>query len=591
MPGTWKTFNAPNTSTGEFNADLMILLTDGSVLMHNGYVTALNNAHQWLRLTPDKFGKYEGGTWSGELDMKNARQWFASGVLKDGRVFAIGGEYSSDPMNPTDSPLGEIFDPQTNTWTALNKPAAFDFVRGDCNGAVLKDGRVLLGGPATAGAPPTWPKLTAIWDPATNNWVEAGTKFGTVANTKEDPFEEETFSLLRSGDVLVPAVRDTPKAQCYDPERDEWVKCGPSPVKLAIDTLLGVEVFETGPTIVLPDGKAFCIGGTGKTAIYTPGPHPTSHGTWTKGPDFPNDTSGSPNWPLLTPLDAPACLLPNGKVVLMAGTTSPDSGDYFSLNPVLLEYDHAHPVSPIPQLDVQPPAFPTSNFTWQSCFLLLPTGQMLCSAQSNTLYLYTPDPAAGSPHHSWRPAHIEVPEVMHPGHSYTLSGLEINGLSQAVCYGDDAGMATNYPIVRIHHRHTNEVTYLRSYDFSTMGIATGREHHDRKHCTIDIPSSLVHGHYELVVIANGISSEPVGIEIGWMHHHGFEGRIESLVYDSAGEFDAFTVEDEVGAVRRYESREPHVADLTRRAWQERTRVRVVTEDHHSHHAVSIALLV
>ena len=97
-----------------------------------------------------------------------------------------------------------------------------------------------------------------------------------------------------------------------------------------------MEVFETGPTIVLPDGKAFCIGGTGKTAIYTPGPHPTSHGTWTKGPDFPNDTSGSPNWPLLTPLMLLACLLPNGKVVLMAGTTSPDSGDYFSLNPVLL---------------------------------------------------------------------------------------------------------------------------------------------------------------------------------------------------------------------------------------------------------------
>jgi len=35
MPGTWTTFNAPNTSTGEFNADLMILLTDGSVLVRD----------------------------------------------------------------------------------------------------------------------------------------------------------------------------------------------------------------------------------------------------------------------------------------------------------------------------------------------------------------------------------------------------------------------------------------------------------------------------------------------------------------------------------------------------------------------------
>lgn len=591
MPGTWTTFKAPNTSTGEFNTDLMILLTDGSVLMHNGFVTTVDTANQWLRLTPNKFGKYEMGTWSAEIDMKTARQWFASGVLKDGRVFAIGGEHTNDPSSPEDSTLGEIFNPQTNHWTPLNKPAAFDFVRGDCNGSVLKDGRVLLGGPATSGLPPTWPKRTAIWNPANDHWVEAGTKFSTVANTKEDPFEEETFALLPSGDVLVPAVRDTPKAQCYVPERDEWVKCGPAPVKLAIDNLLGAEVFETGPTIVLPDGKAFCIGGTGKTAIFTPGPHPTSHGTWVKGPEFPADTSATPNWPLLTSLDAPACLLPNGKVVLLAGTTAPDSGDFFSLDPVFLEYDHANPVSPLPLLDVQPTGFPTTNFTWQSCFLVLPTGQLLCSAQSNTLFLYTPDPAAGSPHHSWRPAHIDVPSVMHPGDSYTLSGVQLNGLSQAVCYGDDAGMATNYPIVRLHDHHTGHITYLRSHDFSTMGIATGRDHHDRKHCTINIPSSLVHGHYDLVVIANGIHSEPIQVQIGWLHEHAFEGHIESLVYDSFGDFDGFSVKNRIGEVRRFENREPHMAELIRRAWQERDRVRVMTEDHHSHHADSISLLV
>ena len=515
MPGTWTTINAP----AGFNADLILLLTDGSLLVHNGFVTNVNDASQWRRFTPDSHGKYETGTWSGILNMHTARQWFASGVLKDGRVYAIGGEHTNDPASPTDSPLAEIFDPQTNLWSPLTKPAAFDFIRGDCNGTMLADGRVLLGGPDTAGGPPsTWPTRTAIWDPANGAWVEAGLKFGGVAvTTKTDSFEEETFALLPRGEVLAPAVRDTPKAQRYVPSLDEWVDCAPSPVNLAITTLKGVTVFETGPTVVLPDGTAFVIGGTGQTAIFTPDPNAVGPGSWVKGPDFPNDTSAAPNWPRLTALDAPAALLPNGKVVLLAGTTEPDAGDFFSRNPVFLEFDPHSGAAVLPKLDVQPtsPAIPSVNFTWQSCFQILPTGQLLCSDQSPTLFVYTPDPAAGAPHDSWRPAHIEVPHKMKPGHSYKLEGTQLNGLSQGAGYGDDAGMATNYPLVQLRQEVTHHVVYCRSHHFSTMGIATGRRNpQDRQSCTIDVPAAAPHGHYKLHVIANGIASEHVTVEIG-----------------------------------------------------------------------------
>jgi len=100
MAGSWTTFTIPDTSTGTFTADIMLLLTDGSVLVHNGYTNVVANASQWLRLTPDQHGRYETGTWSGELNMQYARQWFASGVLRDGRVFVIGGEDSTDPAAP-----------------------------------------------------------------------------------------------------------------------------------------------------------------------------------------------------------------------------------------------------------------------------------------------------------------------------------------------------------------------------------------------------------------------------------------------------------------------------------------------------------
>jgi hypothetical protein len=590
MTGTWTTFSVPNSSTGTFTADIMLLLTDGSVLVHNGYTTALANASQWLRLTPDHSGKYETGSWSSELDMNFARQWFASGVLRDGRVFVIGGE---DSTAGSDTPTGEIFDPLTNHWSNLSKPASFDFVRGDCNGSVLSDGRVLIGGATPSGAPPSWSKRTAIWDPHTDHWVEAGRKFGVLSKTdKEDPFEEETFVMLRDGSVLVPAVRDTPKAQRYVPVLDEWLDVHNAPVKLAIDTLKGTGVFETGPAILLPDGRVFAIGGTGETAIFTPGPHLNSPGSWTKGPVFPPDTSASPNWPTLTALDAPACLLPNGKVVCLGGTTEPDAGDYFSLNPVFLEFDPKSSPTTLPPLDVQP-ALPAGNWTWQSCFLMLPTGQLLCSAQTNQLFLYTPDPASGHPDHDWRPAHIEVAGCMVPGHSYRLSGTQLNGLSQAVCYGDDGGMATNYPIVRLRHPASGQVVYLRTHDFSTMGVATGRHvPGDLCYCMIDIPSSLPLGHWELVVVANGISSEELSVRIA-MHceDHRYIGKVETVRYDRFGDFDGFTLETMHGVIRNFDSHEPRIGELARRAWQERARIEVKVAASQPHDPVAISFLI
>jgi hypothetical protein len=520
VTGSWKTFSVPNTSTGTFSADIMLLLTDGSVLVHNAYVSpnTLNNSNQWLRLTPNN-GKYETGTWLGELGMQYARQFFASGVMSDGRVFVIGGEYSNDPAAgpaaQNDAWSGEIFDPQTNSWTPIDKPAAFKFVRGDCNGSVLADGRVLLGGASTTEPPSTWSKLTAIWNPNNNTWIQAGLKFGAVSTTtKEDPFEEETFCLLPDGSVLAPAVRDTPKAQRYVPSLDQWADCAGSPVQLPVTTIQGVLVEETGPTILLPSGTAFAIGGSGQTALYRPPPAstPTGKGSWTQGPAFPPDTSTVPNWPTLTALDAPACLLPSGKVVCMGGTTAalvpPGGGtDYLSLNPVLLEYDPASRATTLPPLDVQPD-LPAGNYTWQSFMLLLPTGQLLLSAQANTLFLYTPDAASSNPAAGWKPAITACPTGLGLGESYTVSGTQLTGLSQAVGYGDDAGMATNYPLVRLSNG-AGDVSYLPTSNFSTMGVATETE-------TVSasfLVTGVAPGSWQLAVIANGIASEPVDVEV------------------------------------------------------------------------------
>ena len=85
MTGTWNTFTAPSGC----NADTMLLLTDGSVLVHDSNRPSASRdfgGANWFRLTPDNHGDYRNGTWSGALPMAGQRQFFSSGVLKDGRV-------------------------------------------------------------------------------------------------------------------------------------------------------------------------------------------------------------------------------------------------------------------------------------------------------------------------------------------------------------------------------------------------------------------------------------------------------------------------------------------------------------------------
>src|SRR5450755_2447409 len=159
-------FSALSNLPGSFSPDTMLLMTDGSVLVHDAY------GKNWYRLTPDANGKYDSGSWSGALPMTNSRQFFASGILKDGRVFAVGGEYSDDlsldrPDGSNGSGYngvaggfctkGEIFDPVTNVWSPLNKPVSFNWILGDATGCVLADGRVIIGSALSS--------RSAIWDP------------------------------------------------------------------------------------------------------------------------------------------------------------------------------------------------------------------------------------------------------------------------------------------------------------------------------------------------------------------------------------------------------------------------------------------
>jgi hypothetical protein len=486
-----------------FNPDTMILLTDGSVLIHNAY------GKDWRRLTPDSRGRYESGTWSSALTMANTRQFFASGVLMDGRVFAIGGEYS-DAGNPT--PLAEIFDPVTNSWSALAKPAAYNFINSDAVSCVLTDGRVLLGSPNS--------NRTAIWDPANGTWIEAGLASGTVP-TKVGNTNEETWALLPDGTVLTVQIVGVPAAEKYVPAMDRWVSAGNTPGALTMATITDpvtttvINVSEIGPALALPDGRCFFVGGTGRTALYTSAADPMQPGTWTAGPNLPADTSSnnynSANGNLQTVLDGPATLLPNGNVLGVAGNTVRQVNGpaiQFWSNPCNC-YLYNVAANTITSLTPQPPN--NAVDVWRARLLGLPTGQVLLSTQqANMLEMLTIDPAVATPDLRGRPSINTVPAAFVSGCTYVMTGTQFNGLSQGSSYGDDAGVSTNYPIVRLRNAANGTVVFLRSFGFSSMGIATGSA---LQTTSVQVPRGVPIGQYDIVTIANGIPSEPVSVRV------------------------------------------------------------------------------
>jgi hypothetical protein len=62
----------------------------------------------------------------------------------------------------------------------------------------------------------------------------------------------------------------------------------------------------------------------------------------------------------------------------------------------------------------------------------------------------------------------------------------------------------------------------------------------------------------------------------------FTGKIEGLIYDHFGDFEAFVLETENGVHHKVFSRERAVRELAERARVERSRIRVIVERHHQH---------
>lgn len=458
--GTWTPVasQAPQSSGG-----LMLLLSDGTVMAKSEAGGGDGIGSTWLRLSPNASGSYVNGTWSTLTTMNSTRLYFSSQVLKDGRVYVAGGEYGSGLTT------AEVYDPVANTWTVAPSPGGNI---SDANSIMLEDGRVLQALVQGNLRP------TVIYNPATNTYAAGPSTLGI--------HNESSWVKLPDNSVLF-VDRLSTNSERYIQATNTWISDATVPVSL-------YDPFgdETGAGLLLPDGRAFFIGSTGNTAFYTPSGS-TANGTWQTGPTVPNGL-GAP--------DAAAALMSNGKV-LCAVSPAPTSADHFPPPTYFYEFDPA--TNQFSLLGAPGGGTSSNHSAYVTNMLDLPDGNVLYCKQGTTQY-YVYQPAGG-------PVAIAKPTVSGYDQitcgTYRIKGTKFNGVSEGAAYGDDWQMSSNYPLVRL--TSGSNVYYARTFNWNSTGVARGNQ---QDSCSFTLPVGLPNGTYSLVVVANGIASDPVSFSTG-----------------------------------------------------------------------------
>ena len=458
-----------------------VLLTDGTVLAH------VSCTSDWYKLTPDSTGSYINGTWAQVASTTStyAPRFFGSGVLPDGRLMTMGGEYNGASCGGRTT-QGAIYDPVANSWTAVSPPSGWGTVS-DAAGIVLANGTYMQ--TSCCDNPPH----AALLDPSTLTWTQTGTG-------KFDPYDEEAMALLPDGTVLT-ADAYTQTGTCgtgserYNPATGAWSSAGATIAQQS--DCSGKKSHEVGPLVMRPNGTAVSFSGvttgTPQTAIYD-----TSSNTWSAGPNHPS-VGGVP----YTMADAPAAVLPNGNVLVAMSPSNWAAQDSFPTPTHFFELDLA--TNTFTQVADKLDA--ASFASYEHNFLVLPTGQVMAfSIDGPTVQVYTP---SGTYQSAWQPTIASIPSSVAIGQTNLIGGTQFNGLTEGAYYGDDTNASTHFPLVRITNNATGHVFYARTTNHSNRSIAAGVT----TSTNLSIPTNSETGASTLVVVANGVPSAPVSINV------------------------------------------------------------------------------
>src|SRR5262249_28732355 len=158
-----------------------------------------------------------------------------------------------------------------------------------------------------------------------------------------------------------------------------------------------------------PNGTLVWFGGTPHTSVFN-----FATSTWAQGPNYPNGNDSA---------DGPAALLPSGNIVL------PASPGVFQGVITMFICDGTT------FAQVPPTQSSRSLQSWQTRFLVLPTGQvMYLTADGETIDVELLNSSQG-PNPAWAPKIRSVAATLTRGNTFPITGIQFNGLSCGADYG------------------------------------------------------------------------------------------------------------------------------------------------------------
>jgi hypothetical protein len=199
----------------------------------------------------------------------------------------------------------------------------------------------------------------------------------------------------------------------------------------------------------------------------------------------------------MTATDACSAVLPDGNVLFNASPNmNPPTAWY------LFDGTRISPVVNDVAMD------PTKEQSSYCNALVLPTGQVLIDQRNGPMSMEVYN-LGGVARASWRPTIQRVATTLLASATYSLAGTQLSGLDQGSYFGDDLTNATNYPLVQVTNDRTHQVSYARTFDFSSTSIAPGTASTTK----FVLPASADDGPATLRVIANGIASAPRAVTV------------------------------------------------------------------------------